>query len=186
MNFKMTYLLYGLPLIVIAAWIGIFYAPLAANIYSNEKLCIGIKEESNRIDGEIRNVAEMHRRGERAYLSFHQFQRQFPVMDRLPEFMRDFMKSAAGQGVTVVSIYNVIPTLEEGEKTPLVSSIFEIDIKGPFLDIGRFIEQMQNMPAFKEMLMARIWFNEKEYPNLSGKLVVQFKAFKEMVKVEAK
>jgi hypothetical protein len=61
----------------------------------------------------------------------------------------------------------------------IVHPVFEMGIKGRFLDMGQFLEELSARTAYGSIKQARIACDEKEYPVLSGRFVIEFKALKE-------
>ena len=59
-----------------------------------------------------------------------------------------------------------------------MNPVFEVGLKGGFLEMGRFLEDLSNRTAFKGIKAARISYDDKEYPQLNGRFVIEFKALK--------
>ncbi len=60
----------------------------------------------------------------------------------------------------------------------MLNPVFEVGLKGGFLEMGRFLEDLSNKTAFKSVQAARIGYDEREYPQLSGRFMIEFKALK--------
>jgi hypothetical protein len=181
-----TYLWCAVPAALAVIWVFAVYLPVSAKITAKERELVSVRQESQRIDATIKTMAEWKKKGEESKHSVEQFEAEIPVVDQLPDFMRALTITAQKHHVAVTTLDNVLPSLDAGEDLPLVSSVFEIEVKGRFLDMGRFVEDLQGRKAFKEMLSARISNNDKEYPLLNGKFVTEFKAWKGKLNVEGK
>ncbi len=186
MKFKPIFVWYAVPVLLVAVWVAAFYIPMSSSIKARERQLKDLKQESERIDAQAVAMIEMKKRNEQARIRFEEFQTQLPVVEQLPDFVRTVAASAKKDGVTVINFSNILASFDTGERLPLVTSIFEIDLKGRFLDLGKFVEDLGNERAFKDVIIAKIGYNEKEYPILTGKVVVGLRAWKRKIGVEGK
>lgn len=186
MKFKTVFIWYATPFVLAIAWVAAFYIPMSSRIGAQERELKTVKQESERIDTQAAATIEMKKRSEQAKTTFEEFQAQLPVVEELPGFVRAVAASAKKDGVTVVGFNNILASVDTEEKLPLVTSVFEIDLRGRFWEIGRFVEDLGSKRAFKDVLIAKIGYNEKEYPMLTGKVVVGLRAWKGKIGVEGK
>jgi hypothetical protein len=54
-----------------------------------------------------------------------------------------------------------------------------MELKGKFLDIGKFLEGVEKQKGYKRIVGGRILYADKDYPVLTGKFLVEFRAWKE-------
>ena len=80
--------------------------------------------------------------------------------------------------MSVESLNGYYNTLDVVQGVGLVNPVFEMGLRGGFLEMGRFLEELSGKAAFKGIQAARIDYGEKEYPLLTGKFVIEFKALK--------
>lgn len=178
MNFKSFYIWFGLPVLLIAAWVGLVYMPADSAMKKKEGQLTAIKNERQKLEGNLQNLTAEARTQENLQHSYDDFMRQAPVIEKIPEYMRAVMQMAKNKGVAVGSLHGYYNSIDVSQKTGLVYPIFEVGLKGGFLEMGRFLEELSGKTAFKGVQKAYINYEEKEYPALNGKFVIEFKALK--------
>jgi Tfp pilus assembly protein PilO len=186
MKFRSIYIWYSVPLVLSVVWLAAFYFPVSGAIKARERELKSLRQESEKIDKETINVLQLKRRAEEARIKLEDFERELPVIDQLPDFIRAMTITARKGGVVVEGFNNIFASLDTGGKLPLVSSVFDLNVKGRFADMGRFVEELGSRKAFKQMLIARITYDEKEYPVLTGRFVVELRAWKRKISSEGK
>ena len=77
-------------------------------------------------------------------------------------------------------------TLDMQPKTILTYPVFEVGLKGRFMEMGKFLEQVSLSKAYRKILKGQISYTDKEYPLLAGKFEIEFKAWKERSALESK
>ena len=92
--------------------------------------------------------------------------------------MKNVMNMAKSKGVAIGSLSGYYSSLDISQKAGLVNPVFEMGLRGGFLEMGHFLENLSSRTAFKGIQAARIDYDEKTYPQLNGKFVVEFKALK--------
>ena len=86
---------------------------------------------------------------------------------------------ARGKGIYVDDMGSLFSSMEDRQAKAVANPVFEITVKGRYLQIGRFLEELEKNKAFKGVLKASLVYDEKQYPVLTGKFVIQFKARRE-------
>jgi hypothetical protein len=178
MNFKSLYLWFGLPILVIAAWVLLVYIPIDSGTKSKEKKLTAIKNERQTVEKDMKDFVGEVAAQKRLQETYGEFMGQTPVVERMPEYMKNVINTAKNKGVTVASLSGYYNSLDVSQKAGLVNPVFDVGLKGGFLEIGRFLEDLSNRTAFKGIQAARISYDEKEYPQLTGKVIIEFKALK--------
>ena len=178
MNFKSLYIWFGLPVLVIAAWVALVYAPADSAMKKKEGQLATIKNERQKLEGNIKNLIVEARTQEHLQQPYDEFMRQAPVIEKMPEYMRAVMQMAKNKGVAIGSLHGYYNSIDVSQKTGLVYPIFEVGLKGGFLEMARFLEDLSDKSGFKGVQKAYISYEEKEYPALNGKFVIEFKALK--------
>lgn len=186
MKFKVIYLWFALPVVVIIAWVLVFYMPMSARIKAKEREVAALEGEMQRADNDIKNIMEVKKRNEEMKQSFQELETQIPAFEELPEFMGEIVKVAKGEGIVLDKFSSMFASAEMGQKGGLTNPVFEIGLKGRFLQMGRFLERLGDKKAFGGITKARIVYDEKEYPVLTGSFVLEFKAWKEKRYLEGK
>jgi Tfp pilus assembly protein PilO len=178
MNSKSFYIWFGLPVLVIAAWVFLAYIPMHSAMQTREGTLTVVKNERQKLDASIMNLASEARTQKQLQQAYNEFMNQAPVMEKMPEYVRNVMKMAQDKGVAVKSLHGYYNTLELSQKAGLANPEFEVELKGGFLEMGRFLEELSGKAGFSAIHAARIGYDDKEYPTLTGKFVIEFKALK--------
>jgi hypothetical protein len=178
MNFKSFYLWFGLPVLVIVAWGLVVYIPMNSGAKDKEGKLIAIKNERQALEKDMKDLVGETTTQRNLQKSYVEFMGQTPVIERMPEYMKNVMNMAKNKGIAIGSLSGYYNSLDISQKAGLVNPVFEIGLRGGFLEIGRFLEDLSGKTAFKNISAARINYDEKEYPQLAGKFIIEFKALK--------
>lgn len=175
-KFKTFYLWFLLPLTIIVVWIFAFYMPFSAKIKQKEKEIAEIKQEVKAIELNINNAMDLKRRGDQVKASIKEIQMQLPTIDVFPDFMIKVLKDIRKESIKLSSFSSNLSSLEGKPDLLLVHPVFEIGLKGRFINMGRFIDELDDGKYFRGILRAKISYDEKEYPILTGKFTTEFTA----------
>jgi Tfp pilus assembly protein PilO len=178
MNFKSPYLWFALPILVIVAWVLLVYMPVNSGVKNKEGKLTAVKNERQTVERDLKDFVGDATSQKRLQQSYDEFMDQAPVVERMPEYMKNVMNMAKSKGITIGSLSGHYSSLDTSQKAGLVNPVFEMGLRGGFLEMGRFLEDLSNRTAFKGIQAARINYDEKEYPQLTGKFVIEFKALK--------
>lgn len=61
----------------------------------------------------------------------------------------------------------------------MIKPAIDMELKGKFLDIGKFLEGVEKQKGYKRIVGGKILYTDKDYPVLTGKFLVEFRAWKE-------
>jgi Tfp pilus assembly protein PilO len=179
MKFKSLYLWFAAPVILIGIWVVAFYLPLTAQIQKIEKETVNVRQEGSRVDSQIALVLDMRKKDAVTRQLLAEISTRIPMFSTFPEFMLSIARSARKAGLSLDS-FNAMPVAETGgRQVSLVTPVIEIGAKGRFLEIGRFIDNTAGTGAFKGISKASIMMAEKDYPLVTAKVAVEFRAWKE-------
>jgi len=178
MNFRSFYPWLGLPVLIIAVWMFLVYIPMDSGVKNKERKLTAIKNERQTLEKEMKDFVGDATTQKRLQASYDEFMGQAPVVERMPEYMKNVMNMAKNKGITIGSLSGYYNSLDISPKAGLVNPVFEMGLKGGFLEMGYFLEDLSNRTAFKGIQAARIDYDEKAYPQLNGKFVIEFKALK--------
>jgi hypothetical protein len=178
MNFRSLYLWFGLPILVVAAWVFLVFMPMDSGAKDKEGKLTAIKNERQALERDMKDFAGEVTTQRTLQTSYDAFMGQTPVIERIPEYMKNVMNMAKSKGIAVESLSGYYSSLDISQKAGLVNPVFEMGLRGGFLEMGRFLEDLSSRTAFKGIQAARINYDEKEYPQLTGKFVIEFKALK--------
>jgi Tfp pilus assembly protein PilO len=186
MKFKPLYIWFALPVVVIVAWILAFYMPLSSKIKIKNQELSRLKTEEQAIDNDINNMLQIKDRGTKMEQLIKTFQANIPVFDEFPVVMKEIVMTAKKNGLFLTDFNSSFRSIDKTRTSLLTYPIFEIGLKGRFLEMGKFLEELEDNNFFKGILNAKLSYDEKEYPVLTGKFVIEFKAWKEKQILESK
>ena len=86
------------------------------------------------------------------------------------------LKNIRKEGVTLSSFNTNFSKLESKPGSLLIHPVFEMSLKGRFINMGKFIDDLDDKKVYKGITKARISYDEKEYPVLTGKFTLEFTA----------
>ncbi len=149
MNFKSFYIWFGLPVLLIAAWVGLVYMPADSAMKKKEGQLTAIKNERQKLEGNLQNLTAEARTQENLQHSYDEFHETGPCHRKdtgIHEGCYEDGKKQGGSHRKPDGYYN---SLDVSQKTGLVYPIFEVGLKGGFLEMGRFLEELSSKTAFK-------------------------------------
>ncbi len=186
MKFKPLYVWFATPVIVIVAWVLAFYMPLSSKIKLINQELSRLKTEEQAIDTNIDNMIQIKDKGARMDQLIKTFQANIPVFDDFPGVMKDIARTAKKNGIFITDFNSSFTSIDKKRASMLTYPVFEIGLKGRFLEMGKFLEELENNNAFKGIMNAKLSYDEKEYPVLTGIFMIEFKAWKEKQIFESK
>lgn len=178
MKFKSIYIWYGIPIVLVIVWAFAVYLPFSSQIKNRERSLESVKQERKQVEASIVTISRQAKSDEKWKESLSEFKTQAPLIEKMPDFIRALSMSARNRGVMVDNVTSIHSTIDTEQKSYIVNPVFEFDLKGGFLETGRFFEELSNKIAFRGVQKARISYNEKQYPLLAGKYTIEFKALK--------
>ncbi len=94
MNFKGLYFWFGLPVLVVVAWVLLVYIPMDSSAKSQERRLTDIKNEIQTIERDMKEFVGEATTQKRLRQSYDEFMGQAPVVEKMPEYMRNVMSMA--------------------------------------------------------------------------------------------
>ena len=179
MRFKGLYVWIAVPVAVAALWFFVWYMPMKAEINNRRNELNEVKQQTQKVEADIRALTEMKRKEESIKTSLREYRGQIPLFDNFPEFIYQVAGGARKSGLVLDKFSGMFKTLDMQPKTILTYPIFEVGLKGRFMEMGKFLEQVSSSRAYRRIMKGAISYNEKEYPLLAGKFEIEFKAWKE-------
>lgn len=177
MNYKKLAIWLGIPLAMIVVWALVVYLPIDAGAKKKQSMINAILKERKDMETSIMTMSQQVQTQDNARKAYNEFLAQTPSIDRMPGFISGLLRDARSKGMAVGNLngnYNSLDSAHRG----IVNPVFEMNIKGEFLDMGKFLEEISNKTAFKGVQKARIAFDDKDNTILAGRFVVEFKALK--------
>lgn len=178
MNYKNLLIWIGAPIVVIVLWVLIVYMPIDSLAKKGHNEINSILKERKDLETSLVTMSQQTQTQEKLKRSYDDFLVQTPTIERMADFMAGVVNGARMRGMGVEGLSGQYNTMDLSQKS-VINPVFELGLKGRFLDMGRFIEDLSEKTAFKGVQKARIVYDEKEHPVLSGRFVIEFKALKE-------
>ena len=185
MRFKGLYAWIGLPIICAAVWFFFIYMPMKAEINNKRNELNEVKQQVQKAQADINALTEMKRKEESIKASLKEYRGQIPLFDNFPDFIYQVAGGARKSGLVLDKFSGTFKSLDMQPKTILTYPIFEVGLKGRFMEMGKFLEQVSSSRAYRKIMKGQIAYNEKEYPLLAGKFEIEFKAWKERGALES-
>ncbi len=185
MRFKALYAWIAVPVIVAAVWFFVWYMPMKAEISNRQNELNEVKQQSQKAETDIRALTEMKRKEESIKASLREYRGQIPLFDNFPDFIYQVAGGARKSRLVLDKFSGMFKTLDMQPKTILTYPAFELGLKGRFMDMGQFLEQVSASRAYRKIMKGTISYNEKEYPLLAGRFEIEFKAWKERAALES-
>lgn len=177
MNYKKLAVWFGVPLVMIIVWVFAVYLPIEVGAKKKQNTVNAILKERKDIETNITSMSQEIQSQENLKKVYDNFLSQTPSIDKMPGFMGGLVRDARSKGMAVENLnghYNSIDTARKG----IVNPVFEMGIKGGFLDMGKYLEEISQKTAFKGIQKARIAYDDKDNSVLTGRFVIEFKALK--------
>jgi Tfp pilus assembly protein PilO len=185
MRYKGLYVWIAVPVLVAAVWFFVWYMPMKAEINNRQNELNEVKQQAQKVEGDIRALQEMKRKEESIKASLREYRGQIPLFDNFPDFIYQVAGGARKGGLVVDKFSGMFKTLDMQPKTILTYPAFEVGLKGRFTEMGKFLEQVTTSRAYRKIMKGVISYNEKEYPLLAGRFEIEFKAWKERAALES-
>jgi Tfp pilus assembly protein PilO len=178
MSYKNLIWLAGLPVAIILVWILAVYVPMSAQATRGQNSLNAVLQERKALETTLLTMTQQVQTQASLKKSYDEFLSQAPTIDRMGQFMAGVVHSAKSRGMSLERLNGEYSSMEASRQN-VIHPVFEMGVKGKFLDMGRFLEELSGKTAFAGIRKARIAYDEKEYPVLSGRFVIEFKALKE-------
>jgi Tfp pilus assembly protein PilO len=178
MNYKNLIWLIGPAAAIILLWVFAVYMPLNAQAIKGQNSLKAVLQERKALETSIMSMTRQVQDEEALKKSYDEFLTQAPAVGRMGEYMAGVVHVAKLRGMSLERLSGHYESMEVSYKN-VVRPVFEMGFKGRFLDMGRFLEELSGRTAYGSIKQARIMYDDKEYPVLSGRFVIEFKALKE-------
>jgi Tfp pilus assembly protein PilO len=176
MNFRPGYLWALLPVIVVIGWVIGFYGVVSSKSSVKERELAATMAEKLVLEKEVGRLLTLRKREGEAISKMDSMSASIPRYADLPAFMKEIVHMAKAKGVFVEDLGSIFSPVEDQKPKPVVNPSFEIVVKGRYLQIGAFLEELAANKAFKGVQKASLSYDEARYPVLTGRFQLQFKA----------
>lgn len=178
MNYKNLAIWIGAPLALIVIWVLAVYMPITMQVKKKQKSIDSILKERKDLESQLVNMSLQAKTQDDLKKKYNEFLVETPTLQTMPVFMGAVLNEARSRGMDVRRLDGQYSTLDTSQKG-IVNPVFEMNLKGGFLDIGKFLEDLSRRSAFKSIQKAKLGHDEKESQVLSGKFLIEFKVLKD-------
>jgi Tfp pilus assembly protein PilO len=178
MSYKNLLWLAGPAVAIILLWVFAVYIPISAQAKKGQSSLNSVLQERKALETSILTMTQQVQSQETLKKSYDEFLTRAPAVGRMGEYMTGVVQAAKLRGMSLDRLSGQYDTMEVSNKN-IVHPVFEMGLKGRFLDMGRFLEELSGQTAYGSIKQAMIVYDEKDYPVLSGRFVIEFKALKE-------
>ncbi len=184
MRFKALYVWIAAPILGVVLWFFAWYMPMKTEINNKQHELNEVKQQTQKVESDIKTLTEMKRKEEGIKTSLREYRGQIPLFDNFPAFIYEVAGGARRSGLVVDRFSGMFKTIDMQPKTILTYPSFEVGLKGRFMEMGKFLEQVSSSRAYRKIMKGTITYDEKEHPLLTGRFEIEFKAWKERATVE--
>ncbi len=178
-KFRPIYLWSLLPVVIVVGWVFGFYTPVASKNSVAEKQLVAVQAEKIVLQNDISRLTALKRQEDETKSRIDAMSAKIPKYDDLPGFMKETVRLAKARGLEVEEFTSSLSSLDDRQSDLIINPAIEMVVKGKYLQIGRYLDDLDSNGAFRGVLGAHIAYTEKEYPILTGRFVLQFKARRE-------
>lgn len=178
MIYKRIYFWFALPVLLMVAWFIGFYIPLSSFSEKQNKDLLAAQQSRQVVESSLRDILELRKRDAHARLSLDGILKNMPLYHQFPAVIRSVAESGKREGIVFESLNSFVLANEPQQPASLIKPALDMGIKGRFLDMGRFLQAIERQKGFKRIVEGKVFYSEKDYPVLTGKFLVEFRAWK--------
>ena len=178
MKFKAIYLWLGLPVVIVILWVFAFYMPVSSFLEKQNKELGAIQHTRETVEGSIKDMLEVRKRDALARSSLDGMSKSMPLYHQFPSVMKTVAELGKKEGLVFESLNSILLPGDAQQPSLLTKPALDIGLKGRFLDIGKFLENVEKQKGYKRIADGKLSYADKDYPVLTGKFLIEFRAWK--------
>lgn len=125
----------------------------------------------------VRDILEVRKRDAQARVSRDGISKNMLLYDQFPSVIKTITEIGKKEGVVFDSLSSII--LPNNSQIPsLINPALDIGLKGRFFDIAKFLEKVEKQKGFNRIVDGKVSYDDRDYPVLAGKFLVEFRAWK--------
>ncbi len=175
MSYKKLIILLSIPLAMIVVWVFAVYLPIEAQAKKKQNMINSILQQRKELETKIASISQQMHTQESLKRTYNTLMSQTPSVDKMPDFMDGLLRDAKSRGMAVGRLGGFYDGIDSSEKG-ILNPVFEINLKGGFFDVGKFLESISAKSSFKVIKNARIGYDDSDNSTLTGKFLIEFKA----------
>ena len=178
MKFRIIYLWFGLPALIVVLWFLAFYIPVSSFVDKQRNELSTAQRTRETVDKSVKDLLEIRKRDAQARSSFDGMSRNMPVYQQFPAVITAVAESGKKEGVVFETLNSVVLPNDSQQSPALIKPALDIGLKGRFLDIAKFLEGVERQKGYKRIADGKVSYTDKDYPVLTGKFLIEFRAWK--------
>jgi Tfp pilus assembly protein PilO len=178
MRFRIIYLWLSLPVIIVVLWFFAFYIPVSSFIKKEHEELSTAQRARAMVEGSVRDMLEVGKRDAQARSSLDVMSRNMPTLNQFPSVIKTVAEIGKKEAIVFETLSSVLLPNDPQQPISLIKPALDIGVKGRFLDIGRFLEVVEKQKGYKRISDGRLSYTDKDYPVLTGKFLIEFRAWK--------
>jgi Tfp pilus assembly protein PilO len=178
MKFRITYIWFGLPVLIVVLWFLAFYIPVSSFVNKQRSELSTVQRTRETVDKSVKDLLEIRKKDAQARSSLDSMSRNMPVYQQFPAVITAVAESGKKEGVVFETLNSVVLPNDSQQSPALIKPALDIGLKGRFLDIAKFLEGMERQKGFKRIADGKVSYADKDYPVLTGKFLIEFRAWK--------
>ena len=179
MKLKKVHVYLFLPFIFSALWLSLFYYPLGAAVEENKKKLTELRKEREKVEREVEYLFQINRKSKELEATLRELKSKIPEIGGSVTFLKEMVSEGRKKGVRVETITSLFSSFKSLEGKRFVYPVFEVTLKGRFVEMGKFLEDLNEKEVVSGIIGGRLYVDEREYPNVTGKITLEIRAFKE-------
>jgi len=179
MRFKIIYLWFSLPFLLAILWFLAFYMPVSSFTVKQQAELSAAQRTREVTGNALRDVLEARTKDAQARLSIDRISKNMPMYHQFPSVLKAVVESGNKGGVVFDSLNSVVLPNDSQQIPSLIKPALDMGLKGRFLDICKFLEGAGQQKGYKRIADGRLTYTDKDYPVLTGKFLIEFRAWKE-------
>ncbi len=174
----MFYLWFGLPVLIVILWFAAFYGPMTSALENKRKELETVQRSREAVAATLNHVLQMKKRDVGAKLSLGMSSRNLPAVAQLPGVVKAVAETAKKEGLVFETLTTTMVPADTHPASGLTKAALDMGVKGRFINMGKFLEHVEGQKGFKRVVDARISYADTEYPVLTGRFFVEFRAWR--------
>lgn len=178
MRFKIIYLWFSLPVLIVVLWFFAFYMPVSSFIKKEREELSTVQRARVMAENSVKDMLEVRRRDAQARSSLDGMSRNMPTYNQFPSVIKSVAESGKKEAIVFETLNSFLLPNDPQQPPSLIKPALDIGLKGRFLDIGKFLEGVEKQKGYKRIADGRLSYADKDYPVLTGKFLIEFRAWK--------
>lgn len=174
----MIYLWFSLPVVIVLLWILAFYVPVSSFLEKQNKELATTQRTRETVEGSIRDMLEVRKRDALARSSLDGMSKSMPLYHQFPSVMKTVAELGKKEGLVFESLNSILLPNDTQQPSSLIKPALDISLKGRFLDVGKFLENVEKQKGYNKIADGKLSYADKDYPVLTGKFLIEFRAWK--------